>query len=137
MKINDHLYLVGGGDYGFNLSGRLDSNSYIIDTGEGLWMIDAGFDGGEQVLRQHRSARASSRSEITHLFVTHYHADHAGALAFMRKALSPELQIAIHADVAERGARRRRGGQRPALGQELQFLSRPSSTSSRATSTSS
>ncbi len=23
MKINDHLYLVGGGDYGFNLSGRL------------------------------------------------------------------------------------------------------------------
>ncbi len=50
MKINDHLYLVGGGDYGFNLSGRLDANSYVIDTGEGLWMIDAGFDGGEQVV---------------------------------------------------------------------------------------
>ena len=33
--------------------------------------------------------------------MTHYHADHAGALAYMRKALSPDLQIAIHADVAD------------------------------------
>ena len=60
MKINDHLYLVGGGDYGFNLSGRLDANSYIIDTGEGLWMIDAGFDGGETGDRQHRARRAGT-----------------------------------------------------------------------------
>ena len=100
MKINDHLYLVGGGDYGFNLSGRLDSNSYIIDTGEGLWMIDAGFDGGEQVVANIVAEGLQPR-EITRLFVTHYHADHAGALSYMRKALSPELKIAIHADVAD------------------------------------
>jgi hydroxyacylglutathione hydrolase len=100
MRINDHLYLVGGGDFGFNLSGRLDSNSYIIDTGQGLWMIDAGFDGGEQVIANIRAEGLEPR-EITKLFVTHYHADHAGALAYMRKTLSPELKIAIAASVAD------------------------------------
>jgi glyoxylase-like metal-dependent hydrolase (beta-lactamase superfamily II) len=100
MKLNDHLYLVGGGDFGFNLSGRLDANSYILDTGEGLWMIDAGFDGGEQVVSNIRAEGLDPR-QITRLFVTHYHADHAGALAFMRKALSPDLKIAISGEVAE------------------------------------
>ncbi len=100
MKINDHLFVVGGGDYGFNLSGRLDANSYIIDTGEGLWMIDAGFDGGAEVIANIKADGLDPR-QITHLFVTHYHADHAGALAFMRKSLSPDLKIAIAGTVAE------------------------------------
>lgn len=100
MKINDHLYLVGGGDYGFNLSGRLDANSYIIDTGEDLWMIDAGFDGGEQVVANIKREGLDPR-RISRLFVTHYHADHAGALAHMRGALSPDLKIAISGQVAE------------------------------------
>jgi len=101
MKINDHLFLVGGGDYGFNLSNRLDANSYIIDTGEGLWMIDAGFDGGEAVLANIK-ADGLDPQQITNLFVTHYHADHAGALAFMRKSLSRQLKIAIAGSVAEK-----------------------------------
>lgn len=100
MKINDHLFVVGGGDYGFNLSNRLDANAYIIDTGEGLWMVDAGFDGGENVI-SNIEAEGLRPEEITHLFVTHYHADHAGALAHMRKSLSPDLKIAISGAVAE------------------------------------
>lgn len=100
MKINSHLYLVGGGDYGFNLSGRLDCNSYIIDTGEELWMIDAGFDGGDQVLDNIR-ADGLDPGRITRMFVTHYHADHAGALAHLRRALGDNLDIAISADEAD------------------------------------
>lgn len=101
MKINSYLYVVGGGDYGFNLSGRLDCNSYVIDVGDGeLWMIDAGFDGGEQV-RENMLRDGLDPKRITKMFVTHYHADHAGALAYMRDVLSPDLQIAIAADVAE------------------------------------
>lgn len=99
MKINDHLYVVGGGDYGYNLSGRLDANVYVVDTGEGLWMIDAGFDGGERVLANMREDDLDLNL-VTHLFVTHYHADHAGALAFMRRSLDDHLQICT----SERGA---------------------------------
>lgn len=99
MKINEHLYIVGGGDYGFNLSNRLDSNSYVIDTGEELWLIDAGFDGGHRVLENMRSDGLDP-ANITRLFVTHYHADHAGALSFMRKTLGDHLQIAISSEAA-------------------------------------
>jgi hydroxyacylglutathione hydrolase len=94
MKINDHLYVVGGGDYGYNLSNRLDSNVYVIDTGDELWMIDAGFDGGDRVIANMRTDGLDP-SKITRLFVTHYHADHAGALAYMRKHLDDHLQISI------------------------------------------
>ena len=94
MKINDHLYVVGGGDYGYNLSNRLDANVYVIDTGDELWMIDAGFDGGERVLQNIRTD-GLDLSRITKLFVTHYHADHAGALAFMRESLDDHLEICI------------------------------------------
>lgn len=94
MKINDRLYVVGGGDYGYNLSHRLDANAYVIDTGDELWMIDAGFDGGDRVVQNMR-ADGLDPSRITKLFVTHYHADHAGALAYMRDALDDHLQIGI------------------------------------------
>jgi hydroxyacylglutathione hydrolase len=100
MKINDHLYLVGGGDYGFNLSGRLDANTYVIDTGEGLWMIDAGFDGGDQVIANIRADGLDPR-DIVRLFVTHYHADHTGALAVVRRALASDAQVAVSAQTAD------------------------------------
>jgi glyoxylase-like metal-dependent hydrolase (beta-lactamase superfamily II) len=100
MRINSYLSCVGGGDYGFNLSGRLDCNSYVIDVGDELWMIDAGFDGGEDV-RANMLNDGIDPQRITRLFVTHYHADHAGALAYMRQVLSPRLQIGIAAEVAD------------------------------------
>jgi glyoxylase-like metal-dependent hydrolase (beta-lactamase superfamily II) len=100
MRINPYLYCVGGGDYGFNLSGRLDCNSYVIDVGDELWMIDAGFDGGPDV-RDNMVHEGIDPRRITRLFVTHYHADHAGALAYMRQTLSPQLRIAIAAQVAD------------------------------------
>ncbi|CAB4932671.1 MAG: MBL fold metallo-hydrolase [Actinobacteria bacterium] len=94
MKINEHLYVVGGGDYGYNLSNRLDSNSYVLDVGGELWMIDAGFDGGERVLANIKNDGLDPAA-ITRIFVTHYHADHAGALAYMRKTIGDHVQIAI------------------------------------------
>lgn len=99
MRLNHELYLVGGGDLGFNLSHPLDANSYLIDTGEGLWMIDAGFDGGDQVL-SNIEAEGLDPQDVVLLLATHYHADHIGALAFMRAALSPALKIATAGEVA-------------------------------------
>jgi hypothetical protein len=63
------MYIVGGGDYGYNLSNKLDSNSYVVDTGEELWLIDAGFDGGDRVLANIKAdwetiCRSGSRSEL-------------------------------------------------------------------------
>ena len=122
MKIDEHLYLVGGGDYGFNLSHRLDCNSYILDTGAGLWMIDAGFDGADEVVENiHRDGLDPHKIEA--LFVTHYHADHSGALAEMRQHIGPQLQIAIAEDAAPSGPGGRRGRHWAPMGQVIRFLS--------------
>ena len=94
MKVNRNLYVVGGGDYGYNLSNKLDSNVYVLDTGAGLWMIDAGFDGGSRVLANMKEDGLDP-GDVTRLFVTHYHADHAGALAYMRENLGDQVEIAI------------------------------------------
>jgi len=111
VRINEHMYIVGGGDYGYNLSNKLDSNSYVVDTGEELWLIDAGFDGGDRVLANIK-ADGLDPANITRLFVTHYHADHAGALAFMRKRLGDHLQIGI----SERAAATVRAGDEDTIG---------------------
>ena len=46
MKLTDDVYLVGGGDYGFNLTHRLDCHTYPIDGGDELALVDAGFGPG-------------------------------------------------------------------------------------------
>jgi len=46
VKLTDDVYLVGGGDYGFNLTHRLDCHVYLIDGGDELALVDAGFGPG-------------------------------------------------------------------------------------------
>lgn len=86
MRLTEHIYVVGGGDAGFSLSGRLDSNCYAVDTGAGIWLFDVGFDAGDRVVGN-LWAEGLDPAEVTHVFLTHHHADHAGAAAAVRRAL--------------------------------------------------
>ena len=45
MQLTEHIYLVASGDTSFSLTGALDCNVYLIDTGAGLILIDAGAPG--------------------------------------------------------------------------------------------
>src|SRR6187551_111940 len=99
MRIGQDLYVVGGGDGGFNLSGVLDANCYAVDTGEGLWLIDVGLDSVDRVL-SNIAADGLDPSAIAGVFVTHHHADHAGALAAL-SARVPEAEVSIGAEVAD------------------------------------
>ncbi len=98
MKISDDLYLVGGGDGGFNISGAIDSNCYVVDTGDGLWLFDVGFDSLDRIV-ENITADGLDPREVRSVFVTHRHADHAGALGALG-ALLPEAELAIAAGVA-------------------------------------
>src|ERR1700735_2454410 len=100
MRIDDNLYLVGSGDYGFNFSNGLDCNSYVLDTGDGLWMIDAGFDGAHKIVENMRRCGLDPH-KVRSLFVTHYHADHAGALWELRALVGPEVKVAIADSAAD------------------------------------
>jgi glyoxylase-like metal-dependent hydrolase (beta-lactamase superfamily II) len=99
MRIAHDLYVVGGGDGGFNLTGVLDANCYVVDTGEGLWLIDVGLDDIDRVLAN-IAADGLDPSAIASVFVTHHHADHAGALAALSERV-PQAEVSIGAEVAD------------------------------------
>lgn len=104
MKLTDEVYLVGGGDYGFNLSGRLDCHTYVVDGGDGeLALIDTGFDGSEEILANIRGDGLDV-SRIKQIFITHYHADHAGGCAPMKAATGARLVVPLEAAPAIRTA---------------------------------
>lgn len=90
MKLTDDVYLVGGGDYGFNLTNRLDCHTYLIDGGDELALIDAGFDGWERILQRIRDDGFDPQ-RISKLIVTHYHGDHAGGIAQLKDATGAEV----------------------------------------------
>lgn len=103
MKITDGVHVVGSGDAGFSLSGVMDANCYLIDTGDGLWLFDVGFDSVDEIIANIESDGLDPQ-EITAIFLTHHHADHAGATAeFARRY--PDATIAVSAESAE-GVRR-------------------------------
>jgi len=99
MRLSDTLFVIGGGDAGFGLSGSIDSNVYALSTSEGIWLIDVGLNSFDMILSNAR-ADGLEPADITRVFITHSHADHAGALAQLRRAL-PHVLISVAHDVAD------------------------------------
>ena len=86
MKLTDDVHLVGGGDYGFGLTHRLDCHTYLINGGSELALIDTGFAAdGDEILQLIRED-GFDPANISTIVVTHYHADHVGGAAAMRRA---------------------------------------------------
>jgi glyoxylase-like metal-dependent hydrolase (beta-lactamase superfamily II) len=91
VKLTDDVYLVGGGDYGFNLTHRLDCHTYVVDGGDELIMIDAGFGPGTDEIVAVMRADGLDPGRVARIVVTHYHADHAGGCARMAAATGAEV----------------------------------------------
>ena len=75
MKLTSDIYVVGGGYYGFNISGRLDCHVYVINSGTELAIVEPGCG----IDRDFKSIIANIRDDgldpkrIRKIFVTHYH----------------------------------------------------------------
>ena len=93
MKLTQDMYVVGGGRFGFGLSGELDCHVYVLDGGSELALIDPGLglDGDfNQILANIRADGLDPR-RIRKLILTHYHCDHIGAAAEAEQRLHPEV----------------------------------------------
>jgi hydroxyacylglutathione hydrolase len=94
VRLTRDVGLIGGGNFGFNLSAPLDCHVYLIDGGEELAIIDAGLGGPhgatETILANARED-GYDLDRVSTLILTHYHADHAGGAAEMRRALGVEV----------------------------------------------
>jgi glyoxylase-like metal-dependent hydrolase (beta-lactamase superfamily II) len=97
MKLTEDVYLVGGGDYGFNLTHRLDCHTYLIDGGDELALVDAGFGPGTDEILDLVRADGFDPARITKILITHYHADHAGGAAALKRATGADLYAGVEA----------------------------------------
>ena len=96
MRLLEHVYLVGGGPFtGMGLTTGGDCHVYLVDGGSELALIDCGLgDSFEAVVKNIRS-HGFEPDQVKKLFLTHYHADHAGGASTFQERLG--LSVAIGA----------------------------------------
>lgn len=77
MRLTDHIYLVAGGKWSFGLTHPLDCSVYLIDTGDGCILVDAGCGLEPERIRRELDRHGFSVTDVHMIVLTHYHADHA------------------------------------------------------------
>lgn len=88
---------MGGGPFsGLGLTPGGDCHVYLIDGGSELALIDCGLGISFDAVIGHVKADGFDPSRITKLFLTHYHADHAGGASHFQEKLG--LSVAIGLD---------------------------------------
>ncbi len=81
MRIDRGLHLVMSGAGGFDLTDAFDCNAYLIAAGDQWLMFDAGVGRDPDAFRSVIAEDGIDARTITHLFLTHGHADHSGGAA--------------------------------------------------------
>ncbi len=69
------------------------TNYYLIDTGQGMFMVDAGWAGALPALRAQLKNWKLDLSNIRFLMITHHHPDHAGLAQEIKQASGARLVI--------------------------------------------
>ena len=87
MRLGEHVYLVGSGTQGFDLTDPYDCHVYLIDGGSELALIDVGAGMGAGAIIENVKRDGFDPARIRHVILTHGHGDHAGGAARMRSML--------------------------------------------------
>jgi len=90
--------MVGSGEIG--LSEEHDAHVYMVDAGRSSFLVDAGTGIDSRRLLENIASKVSPEKPVSHLLVTHCHADHAGGIADLRQALN--LYVGAGAETARR-----------------------------------
>ncbi|MDZ4764095.1 MAG: MBL fold metallo-hydrolase [Chloroflexota bacterium] len=106
MKLTSQVHVVGGGRFGFGISGALDCHVYVLNGGDELALIDPGLGlerDFDTVLQNIRDDGLDPK-RIRKLILTHYHCDHIGAAAEAAARLDVEvITSALSAPVVRSG----------------------------------
>jgi glyoxylase-like metal-dependent hydrolase (beta-lactamase superfamily II) len=78
MQIDPNVYLVGSGQFGFDMTDPFDCHVYLFDAGDSYVVFDAGTGMGTDQILGICQRDGLDQAKIDHLFLTHAHTDHAG-----------------------------------------------------------
>lgn len=83
-------------------------NAYLLDTADGLILVDTGIPGSARVIQQALASIGKQPADVRHILVTHCHADHAGSLAEMKRLTgAPATMHPLDAALVREGKCRR------------------------------
>ena len=83
-------------------------NAYLLDTGDGLALIDTGIPGSAPTIQQAVRSIGRDPADIRHILVTHCHSDHSGSLAEMKRVTkAPAAMHPVDAAMVREGRARR------------------------------
>lgn len=83
MQIDPNVYLIGSGQFGFDMTDPFDCHVYLFDAGDSYVVFDAGTGMGTDQILDICQRDGLDPTEIDHLFLTHAHTDHAGGAAHL------------------------------------------------------
>ena len=95
MKLTESAFLVGGSAYGLSAPG--DCNTYLIDCGGDLALVDAGGGSGVKMILENIKLDGFDSKRLKVAFLTHCHFDHIGGAAEMKQLTRCKL-LAHEAD---------------------------------------
>jgi glyoxylase-like metal-dependent hydrolase (beta-lactamase superfamily II) len=101
VRLTADVAIVAGGPFtGFGLTPDFDSHAYLLDGGDELALVDCGLGtaDGQAALLERIEGAGCDPARLKHLFLTHYHTDHAGGAGVYRERLG--VRVAADRGVA-------------------------------------
>jgi hydroxyacylglutathione hydrolase len=87
MKLHERLFLVGSGSLGFGLTDPFDCHVYALRMPTSVILIDSGSGRDPNRIIDEMTADGLRPDAVSHVLLTHGHADHAGGAAYWRDAV--------------------------------------------------
>lgn len=85
LRLNQRIYVVASGRAGSNFSDPFDCDVYMVDTGDGLILVDAGVGPKGDAPLKGILESGHQLSEVKMILLTHGHADHSGNARYLHE----------------------------------------------------
>lgn len=91
MRVAPNIHLVASGVQGCSLTNDLDCNCWLFDVGGGLILFDTGAGLDVELIFAVLREDGLAPERLTHVFLTHAHADHSGGADEIKRRAGCEL----------------------------------------------